>query len=92
MSERAAHSQTFTEKREPVDHYEYEFNSTLALKYTRDFFSRGVASGKITGFKVRPNHIHKVPEAWAVLAKEFDTHIVWQYRDNILKQAVGECS
>lgn len=92
MSELESHSQTFTETKEPVDHYEYELNTTLALKYSRDFFNRGVASGKIPGFKMRPNHIRKAPEAWAALAREFDTRIVWQYRDNILKQAVGEYS
>lgn len=92
MSELEGHSQIYTEEREPVDHYEYEFNTSLALKYTRELFSRGVATGKVTGFKMRPNHIMRAPEAWAALAKEFETRIVWQYRVNLLKQAVGEYS
>ena len=92
MSEIEAHTQTFTGPREPVDHYEYEFNTSMALEYTRDFFQRGIAEGKVAGFKMRPNHINKAPEEWAALAKEFDTRIIWQYRENVLKQAVGEYS
>lgn len=91
ISELAAHSQVYFEDEfEPVDHYEYEFNTTLALQWTRDYFRRGIGSGKTPGFKMRPNHIKRDPAAWVALAREFDTRIIWQYRHNIFKVAVGE--
>lgn len=92
LSELESHSETLLEGREPIDHYEYETNTTLALEFTRELFRRGIAEGRTTGFKMRPQHIGKDPEAWAQLAREFDTRIIWQFRHNILKQAVGEYS
>lgn len=32
------------------------------------------------------------PKQWAALVKQFDTRIIWQYRENSLKQSVGEYS
>lgn len=92
LSELYKHSETYQEEPEAVDHGKYEFNTTLALKYTREFFERGVKLGKAAGFKMRPNHIQNNPEAWAALAREFDTRIIWQFRRNIVKSSVGEYS
>jgi len=90
ISELAAHSQVYFEHAEPVDHHIYEHNTTLSLEWTRNFFERGIAAGKTPGFKLRPTHIYRNPRAWAELAREYDTRIVWQYRDNIFKKTVGE--
>lgn len=92
LSELSQHSLVKVDDPEPVDHYEYETNTTLALQFTRDFFSKAIANGKTPGFKMRPVHIKNNPQAWANLMKEFDTRLVWQYRNNLVKQAVGEYS
>lgn len=90
ISELAGHSQVYFEEGEPVDHFEYETNTTLALEWTRNFFQRGIRAGKTPGFKLRPTHIFKDPAAWAALAREFETRIIWQYRENLFKKTVGE--
>ncbi len=90
MSELAAHSEVYFEQSEPVDHFEYETNTTLALQWTRDFFERGIKAGRTPGFKIRPAHIYRDPAAWAELARRYDTRIVWQYRENLFKKSVGE--
>lgn len=91
ISELFAHSQVYFEgKGEPVDHWEYQFNTTRALQFTREFFRRGIAEGKTPGFKMRPRHIVENPAAWAAIAREFNTRIIWQYRDNLFKTAIGE--
>ncbi len=90
ISELAAHSEVYFEDGEPVDHFQYEHNTTLALEWTRAFFERGIKAGKTPGFKLRPTHIHNDPAAWAALAREYDTRIVWQYRENLFKKTVGE--
>lgn len=92
LSELFSHSQTHQKDPEPVDHYEYQHNTTLALKYTRDFFDEGISLGKTPGFKIRPRHIKEDPEAWAQLAREYDTRIIWQYRMNLFKSSIGEYS
>lgn len=92
LSELKSHPDAFVDKFEPVDHSIYLQNTTLALEYTRQFFKEGIAAGKVPGFKIRPYHINSNPEAWAALTREYDTRIIWQYRENTLKQAVGEYS
>lgn len=91
ISELFSHSQIYTEgSGEPVDHGDQQNNSTFALQWTREFFKRGIAAGKIPGFKIRPTHIQTDPKAWAALVREFDTRVIWQYRENLFKKAVGE--
>lgn len=92
ISELRSHPDVLIEAMEPVDHGNYSSNTTLALQYTRDFFTRGIQQGKTSGFKIRPHHIKKDPESWTQLAKQFNTRIIWQYRRNTLKHAVGEYS
>lgn len=92
LSELQAHSETIIEEREPVDHYHYEFNTTAALAYATEIFQHGIAQGKVPGFKMRPLHIKNNPTGWAHLARQFQTRIIWQYRQNLVKQAVGEYS
>lgn len=89
LSELRGHSQVYMEVAELVDHQPVE-NTTAALISTREFFDRGIAKGKIPGFKIRPRHILNAPDEWSALAAEYDTHIIWQYRQNIVKAGIGE--
>lgn len=90
ISELTQHSQVHTETPELVDHNEEQKNGTRALFVARQFFERGIRKGRTPGFKMRPRHIQNDPKAWAELAREFDTRIIWQYRASSLKQAIGE--
>lgn len=92
LSELKNHEDMFVDEYEPVDHGDIQQNTSEALQYTRDFFDRGIKAGKVPGFKIRPLHIRNDPQAWVDLTREYDTRIIWQYRQNTLKQAVGEYS
>lgn len=89
LSELSAHSKVYVEIPELVDHQEV-FNTTAALQTTREFFDRGIAKGMIPGYKIRPVHIMNEPEEWRKLVDEYDTRIIWQYRKNFFKAAIGE--
>lgn len=91
-SELASHPQVYIRRKEYLERPELIHNSTAALLATREFFERGLASGKLPGFKLRYFHILHEPLAWAALAREFDTRVIWQYRRNLVKQAVGSYS
>jgi len=92
ISEMGQHTDILVDPRgpEPVDHHEYEANTTLALEYTRAFFDRGIKEGKIPGFKLRPTHVLRQPEAWRALVQEYDVRLIWNFRANTIKQASGE--
>lgn len=90
ITEMRGHSEFEIELLEPVDHGDYEHNPELALKFIREVLDRGIAKGKIPGFKVRPYHLRHRPKEWEQLAREYDIRVFWQFRVNILKQAVGE--
>lgn len=92
LSELGAHKNIYFEEPEPLDHDSIAQNTSAALIYARTFFKRVIETGRVPGFKMRPMHIRRRPAEWAALAKEFDTRIIWQYRSNIVKQAVGEYS
>lgn len=89
LSELGAHSKIHVENPELVDH-QAVFNTKEALKTTRDFFDRGLRHNKMPGFKIRPRHLLNEPEKWLKLVKEYDTRIIWQYRQNFVKTAIGE--
>lgn len=89
-TELRTHTQFEVERLEPLEHGEYSGNTELALQRARELMDRGIGKGKIPGFKIRPFHIQNRPEAWRKFTAEYDTRIIWQYRENILKQAVGE--
>ncbi|CDF39845.1 unnamed protein product [Chondrus crispus] len=89
-TELRAHSQFEVKRLEPLDHGEYQRDSKLALQKARELMDLGIANGKIPGFKIRPWHIGNMPEQWQNFVKEYDTRIIWQYRENIVKQAIGE--
>lgn len=90
VSELRAHSELENESFEPLDHGDYEFNTELALERAEELMDRGISKGKIPGFKVRPWHLHNKPEVWQEFVKKYDSRIIWQYRENIVKQAIGE--
>lgn len=90
ITELKSHPQIQVELLEPVDHGIYQFNTDLALERVRDLIKRALVQGKTPGFKIRPFHIRNRPSAWQQLASEFDMRIFWQFRVNIMKQAIGE--
>ncbi|KAK1857551.1 hypothetical protein I4F81_000168 [Pyropia yezoensis] len=75
---------------EPIDHFEFERNTSLAVSFTRQFLAEGIAAGKVPGFKLRPTHIMNDPEAFRAIIKDFGVRLIWNTRGNLLKQAVGE--
>lgn len=83
------HPDVFIRGLEPVDHGAIASNTRKALLYARTFFKAGLAKNKTAGFKIRPRHILAAPDKWAKLFQEFDTKIIWNYRANIFKQAIG---
>ncbi|GAB0488934.1 hypothetical protein MMPV_000147 [Pyropia vietnamensis] len=83
------HSQVHITGLEPVDHYERATNTASALAYAHAFFSAATARNQTGGFKIRPRHIRRAPTAWRALVRRHGVRIIWQYRQNMLKQAVG---
>lgn len=69
--------------------YKFPEETALTLNKTRQFFQSAIQAGRIPGFKIRALHINANPSAWAQLSREFDTRIIWQYRKNIFKTALG---
>lgn len=90
ITELRTHSEFEVDKLEPLEHGEYKGNTELSLKRAEELMESGLAKGKIPGFKIRPFHILNKPEAWRAFVKKYDTRVVWQYRENIMKQAIGE--
>lgn len=90
ITELRSHSEFEILYNEPVDHGEYEHDTDLAIKRAREVMDSGIPKGKIPGFKIRPLHILQKPEVWREFVKEYDSRIIWQYRENIFKKAVGE--
>lgn len=74
---------------EPVDHYERATDTAAALAYAHAFFSAAAARNQTGGFKIRPRHIRRAPSAWRELVRRHGVRVIWQYRQNMLKQAVG---
>lgn len=90
ITELRTHSEFEVEFLEPLDHGEYKGNTELSLQRAEELMEKGIAKGKIPGFKIRPFHILNKPEEWIKFVKKYDTRVIWQYRENILKQAIGE--
>lgn len=75
---------------EPVDHGSLKLDYGRALQVVDAFFNSTRARGIIGGLKLQPYHILARPEAWAALFRRHDTRIIWNFRGNVFKQAVGE--
>eukprot|EP00178_Gracilaria_changii_P019947 TRINITY_DN578_c0_g2_i3.p1 TRINITY_DN578_c0_g2~~TRINITY_DN578_c0_g2_i3.p1 ORF type:complete len:466 (-),score=75.58 TRINITY_DN578_c0_g2_i3:4462-5859(-) len=90
ITELRTHSEFLVEKLEPLDHHEYERNTDLAYEHAKELMDRGIEKGKIPGFKIRPYHILNKPELWRKFVRDYDCRVIWQYRENVVKQAIGE--
>lgn len=62
----------------------------MTLSFVDDFFNSTRVDGVVGGLKLRPNHLLAQLEKWAALFKRHGTRIVWNFRGNLFKQAVGE--
>lgn len=89
LSELHSHSQVLKGFWEPVDHQKV-FNTTEALEIARGIFQKGLQENLTAGFKIRPVHILERPHEWRALVKQYQVRIIWQYRRNVFKGAVGE--
>lgn len=83
------HTDTLIEGLEPVDHGDRARNTAEALRFADEFFENGRVQNKTAGFKIRPYHLLQNPKGWADLLHKHDTRILWNYRSNTFKQAVG---
>eukprot|EP00178_Gracilaria_changii_P019949 TRINITY_DN578_c0_g3_i1.p1 TRINITY_DN578_c0_g3~~TRINITY_DN578_c0_g3_i1.p1 ORF type:complete len:439 (-),score=74.08 TRINITY_DN578_c0_g3_i1:271-1587(-) len=90
ITELQTHSEFVVEKLEPLDHHEYARNTDLAYEHAKELMDRGIEKGKIPGFKIRPYHILNKPELWRKFVRDYDCRVIWQYRENIVKRAIGE--
>lgn len=91
ITELRNHSQAHIQHSEPVDHQPH-FNTTEALITARHIFQTERKAGKTVGFKLRPLHVLEQPAKWRKLVADFNIRIIWQYRKNVFKSAVGEYS
>lgn len=83
------HNEVLVSGFEPLDHGDMKTNTDAALQYAESFFAAGAVGNRTAGFKIRPHHILQQPKRWAELFREHGTRIIWNYRSNIFKQAVG---
>lgn len=95
MTSLQQHSQVHIDGFEPVDHGIYASGSSrntslLALQRTKAYFTNGTKLGKTTGFKIRPRQLLARPTEFSALTRSFRTRIIWSYRSNMLKQALGD--
>lgn len=74
---------------EPLNEKKYMWNMTNALRYAREIFNEGSAKGKLTGFKINAYVVMRAPEKWAELFAEYETKVIWNYRENMFKRSVG---
>lgn len=74
---------------EPLDHKEMQFDTNRSLLYADQFFTTARRLNKTGGFKVRPRHLINAPDRWVALMRKHGVRIIWNYRKNLLKQAIG---
>eukprot|EP00188_Purpureofilum_apyrenoidigerum_P003549 Plantae.Rhodophyta-Purpureofilum_apyrenoidigerum.ctg37521.p1 GENE.Plantae.Rhodophyta-Purpureofilum_apyrenoidigerum.ctg37521~~Plantae.Rhodophyta-Purpureofilum_apyrenoidigerum.ctg37521.p1 ORF type:complete len:274 (+),score=45.87 Plantae.Rhodophyta-Purpureofilum_apyrenoidigerum.ctg37521:173-994(+) len=91
MSILKQHSDVYMEldQFEPLNRPKYIENITAAVEFTREYFTKARDSGKIAGFKLSGYPIMRAKEEFAQIVKEFDTRIIWNYRTDFFKRAVG---
>lgn len=89
LSEIREHPDVHMDVMELVDHQD-QFNSTEAAMTTRKFFEEGFDMGKVPGFKIRPHHLLAAPKLFRAILRDFDTRLIWQYRQNLFKSSIGE--
>lgn len=91
----AQHSATNITSFEPVDHGHYvtgsKYEAALrALQYTEALFANGSAMNMMVGFKIRPRHLQLRPSEFSSVIRKYKTRVIWNYRTNIIKQAIGD--
>eukprot|EP00190_Bangiopsis_sp_CCMP1999_P002192 CAMPEP_0198736778 /NCGR_PEP_ID=MMETSP1475-20131203/67530_1 /TAXON_ID= ORGANISM="Unidentified sp., Strain CCMP1999" /NCGR_SAMPLE_ID=MMETSP1475 /ASSEMBLY_ACC=CAM_ASM_001111 /LENGTH=512 /DNA_ID=CAMNT_0044500629 /DNA_START=16 /DNA_END=1553 /DNA_ORIENTATION=- len=74
---------------EPLNVPKYTENITAAVEFTREYFTKARESGKVAGFKLSGYPIMRAQEEFAEIVKEFDTRVIWNYRTDFFKRAVG---
>lgn len=77
---------------EPLHSMAYMTDHQAALEWTRDYFTRVQTLGYMPGFKMEIIPILKAMDDWKKLVEEFDTAIIFNYRVDHLKRAVGRYS
>lgn len=95
MTSLKQHSMTYIDGLEPVDHGKFvsgnaENNARMALRFTNEFFTNATNRNLTGGFKIRPRQILTRPREFAKLIKKFNIRIIWSYRTNVMKQAIGD--
>jgi hypothetical protein len=84
------HSKVLIHGLEPVDHdADILANETRAVEHAEKFFETAAAQGKAGGFKIRPRHFTDAPKQWMDVIRKHDTRIILNFRNNLLKQAIG---
>lgn len=80
------HTGTFISGLEPVDH---GMSTPEALEFADAFFNQTSAQEKTGGFKIRPRHLLAAPEKWARLIQKHSIRLIWNFRANVVKQAIS---
>lgn len=95
MTSLQQHSKIDIDGFEPVDHGVFvegpsAVSSLKALKHVLEKFENGTQRNKMVGFKVRPRHLLKRSKEFSDILRMFGTRIIWSYRSNVMKQALGD--
>mmetsp|Transcript_31411 Transcript_31411/g.121537 ORF Transcript_31411/g.121537 Transcript_31411/m.121537 type:complete len:501 (-) Transcript_31411:211-1713(-) len=77
------------DKYEPLHQKKFTEDLPAGRQWVRDYFTTGINAGKIPGFKMSILPILKEPEEWKQILKDFDTKIIFNYRRDYLKRAIG---
>lgn len=84
------HPDAYIPRMEYLDKYPVKPDEPIKIaNLTREYFNVGIAEHRAAGFKIRSYHVLKHPELWHNITAEYGTRIIWQYRKNLLKSAIG---
>lgn len=81
---------TAANNHEPIDHAPQKSDHDGALRQAERFFKDMRKRGIVGGLKMKPYHILARPTEWGALFDRYSTRIIWMFRGNLFKQAVGE--
>lgn len=95
MTSLQQHSETHIDGFEPVDHGTFRSGSRVndskkAALYTHQFFLNSTTANETAGFKLRPFHVISNPVSFLHVIRLFRTRIIWSFRTNVMKQAIGD--
>lgn len=84
------HSSVYMPRMEYLDRLHiYPDDGDLILNATRTLFDDAAKQQQTGGFKIRARHVIAQEKLWFEITRKYKTRIIWQYRKNILKSAVG---